>query len=506
MEDEYTFPYSKLGHFGMNWVAIVEEIEWRTSHLPTAEKKSTKCFEVGIGSYGLTSVHNSKVYLFEQKKVYNKGDYVHVVIETYDKYRNARLKGGDFLQGVMIDSDHETTRTAGRVVDYDNGTYSVYFYAGWKGNTKITMTLSYTREAILFLNMLRRRSSERLGWIGTFSDGKTVEQTNCSIINNGIWQNKCEFSNKWSLGSTVMVCDKVPNMSCDTLKTTSHDIEAMEMHTNADIQSKSYLFESEYHDVNIGKNPLLVNVRDSDVRLNLPICAADLPVPLSCGFWKDNLTFIAMTCKSQQWEKPDIEKCLSGKQLYLNGDSTLKQMKFELYSLLSPSNTLNSTLHYKFVALRAGSPIQNVSQMIFEGDFIDRISTKVCQSEIAVVVLNFAFHFSSWTVRAYLDRIMSAKFAVERLFHRCPNSVVVIKLSHPRDNVSVVQSVHSANYLYYDMDRMVRRVFNGIGVRFLDLWDMSASHSAANNIHMPDYLIKQQWYQMLSYICPDMVI
>ena len=58
----------------------------------------------------------------------------------------------------------------------------------------------------------------------------------------------------------------------------------------------------------------------------LPLCGPDLPVSLSSGYWKDNLTFVPLMCRSQQWQKKDIETCLAGKELYMYGDSTLDQI------------------------------------------------------------------------------------------------------------------------------------------------------------------------------------
>ncbi|XP_077979428.1 NXPE family member 3-like [Glandiceps talaboti] len=234
--------------------------------------------------------------------------------------------------------------------------------------------------------------------------------------------------------------------------------------------------------------------------LALPSCGPDLPVTLSSGYWKDNLTFVPLMCRSQQWQTKDMEKCLLGKEIHMYGDSTLVQIEKQMKALnVIPPHLL----HNKFILIRVGSPIQYVEGLLFEGDYIDRIRN--CTAVTPVVVLNFCFHFGSWSTRAYLDRLFGAKYAILRLFNRCPNSTVIIKLAHPRENEDLVQRVHSSNYRFHDMDRMIRRVFGGIGVRFMDIWDLVSSHITTNEIHMPPMVITQELHLMLSYICPDMV-
>ncbi|XP_077977081.1 NXPE family member 3-like [Glandiceps talaboti] len=273
----------------------------------------------------------------------------------------------------------------------------------------------------------------------------------------------------------------------------------MNYNTERDIKAMSYLFTIEE---SIIAKPIVINIDDSNVTPELPPCGPDLPVPMSSGYWKTNLTFIPLMCRSQTWLQEDIERCLLGKHLYFYGDSTVHQIR---HHLLDTFPVISSKLHVhdQFVLLRTGSRVQYYENMLFEGDLIDEITN--CTSEIPLVILNFCFHFGSWTTRAYLDRLFGAKVAIVRLFSRCSNSIVVIKLAHPRENLNSVQSVHSPNVRFHDMDRMIRRVFGGIGVSFLDIWDLSMSHTSVDKVHMPPSVIRQEFYLMLSYVCPDMV-
>ncbi|XP_077989314.1 NXPE family member 3-like [Glandiceps talaboti] len=493
------FPYRKYSHFGMDWMNIVDELEWSYRNLNRDDTVQQELypFNAGINSFGLTSLSKSKLSLVRDK-AFRKGDYIQVIMEAYDEYSNRRLRGGDFLQGLMT-NEKLGTRTGGRVFDYGNGTYSIYFYAAWKGDATITIRLVCYREAILYQNFLNSFENKRSGFQASFRDDKLEEIRNCSLSNElAIWQDKCGYVNPSSLGKTVLLCDKPEKLSCGDLFKTAHKLGDMIINTAKDIERVSYLF-SQKQQSTIG-NPITIKIKDSNVTPKLPSCGPDLPVALSSGYWKDNLTFVPLMCRSQQWQTEDMEECLLGKEVHMHGDSTIGQIHTNLRSLeVLPSQLL----HRKFLFLRAGAGIQEIHKFVFEGDFVDRITN--CTAVTPVVVMNFCFHFGSWTTRAYLDRIFGAKNAILRLFKRCPESIVIIKLANPRDNADSVQSVHSSNYRFYDMDRMIRRVFGGIGVSFLDIWDLVSSHISDSEIHMPGPVIIQELHLMLSYICPEMV-
>ncbi|XP_077986146.1 NXPE family member 4-like [Glandiceps talaboti] len=494
------FPYINYSHFGMDWIGIIKEFEWSYGNLNRGDtvQKDLTPFEAEINSFGLTSISESKLSLVGDK-AFRKGDYIQVIMEAYDEYGNRRLRGGDFLQGLMT-NENLGTRTTGRVFDYGNGTYSIYFYAAWRGDASITIHLVRHREAILYQKFLNSFENKRLGFTANFTDGKLKEITNCSLTNGlGMWQDKCGFVSPSSLGKTAFICEKPETLSCEDLNSTSHNLGDMNINTAQDMQGMSYLFETQFQNSTIG-NPITITIQDSNVTPKLPLCGPDLPVTLSSGYWKDNLTFVPLMCRSQQWQKEDMEKCLLGKEIHMYGDSTVGQVSKSLrFRNVQP----RELFHVHYILLRGGSPVQYVKNMLFEADFIDRIGN--CTSVTPVVMMNFCFHFGSWTTRAYLDRIFGAKCAVLRLFKRCPEAIVIIKLAHPRDNVDVVQRVHSSNYRFHDMNRMIRRVFGGIGVRFLDLWDLVSSHITNNQVHMPAAVITQELYLMLSYVCPEMV-
>ncbi|XP_006818190.1 NXPE family member 1-like, partial [Saccoglossus kowalevskii] len=249
--------------------------------------------------------------------------------------------------------------------------------------------------------------------------------------------------------------------------------------------------------------PMKLQIKDELPSLEaLAPCTADLPIPLSDGYWKNRSVFVPLVCRSQQWTKQQAAICLGDKQLILCGDSTIKQIRKAIKTVFDINDIV-----FQFVYPRTGNIVVEFKTGVLESDLLDRISQNNCSTENYVIVLNFAFHYGAFTNRAFLERIYHAKLAVQRLMLRCPTSKIVIKLAHPRDNnVFIEQTIHSANWVFYDMNRMIRRVFGGIGVHFLDIWDMVSSSFEDNNVHMPHSVIVQEVYLMLSYICPELVV
>ncbi|XP_070536924.1 NXPE family member 4-like [Ptychodera flava] len=237
------FPYSKFNRFGMRWIGIVEEYEWSYNHLKREHlyTQGYEALKLGPDSITPTSVSKSKVYLQDKKSTFMRGEFIHVIVETRDDYGNQRLRGGDFLTGVMFNKEMQAS-TAARMIDYGNGTYSMYFYAGWKGQAAIDVSLSFTREAILFFDLTRFRDRRTL-WSANFTNGKVIETSNCTSTNEGTWENKCSYINPWSLGKTAMLCHKPKSLPCSTLTNISQNLHQMVTMAEQDVKDMRYLFE-----------------------------------------------------------------------------------------------------------------------------------------------------------------------------------------------------------------------------------------------------------------------
>ncbi|XP_077868372.1 NXPE family member 3-like [Saccoglossus kowalevskii] len=431
-------------------------------------------------------------------KIPLKGDYIHIVIKTKDKYGNYRDKGGDMFQGVMLNAQLQKS-TAGRVYDYGNGTYSIYFYAAWAGDANISIYMVYTREMILMFNNNRLRK-EYLQWTGVYGEDPNSEEVTCKLIREGVWEDKCSYGNRNSFGNIVFVCDKPKTFSCkDIMSVTSFTGKTV---NGADAKKErlllSYLFNNQQNTL-LTTMPMRIAVKDTSANVpTLPMCGPDLPIPVTDGYWTDDSTYVSLVCRSQKWTQAQAHKCLANVSLALYGDSTLGQFGQSLRFRYNYSNFIVVSKGF----FPHGPTFWTIG---YESEFLDGINKTLCDSKQIVFVMNIIFHYTEWSFMLYIERLFATKLAVERLFMRCPTAKVFFKVSHPRSVLGGTQSRFDVVWVAFDMDRMIRRVFGGMGVHFLGVWDMSISHFSSLQVHLAPELIDQQINLLLSYICPDLV-
>ncbi|XP_077868601.1 NXPE family member 3-like [Saccoglossus kowalevskii] len=496
------YPYKKYDPFGMEWINVVDELEWIHRNSYNEDKKVYKMpFDYGSGELKPTSVNETRVVLQTAKNNIRKGTYICVSIETIDENGRKRNRGGDFFTAGMTNVGQGKS-TAGRVFDHGNGTYDVYFYAAWSGEAKIDIALTFTREAITYIKDIMKTKEELLGFAANYSDGKNTEETRCSLINEGVWENRCEYINPNSLGKTVFACKKLQRFSCDQLTNVWAGVSGLNRVALDETKKVAYLYDGKYSTVKLKGTPIKLNIQNAEVSLpKLPMCGPDLPIPLSDGYWEDNTTFVPLVCQSKQWTEEEIDKCIANTEVLGVGDSTLGPLT---KAFIKTREMQEENFH--FMTPRLAGPRVLIMETVFESDMMDKITKAQCQSKTPIVLLNFCFHYAFWSTRGYVERLVRVKLAVERLFQRCPNSKVLIKLGHSRDNLYKEQNIHSNNWIFYDMNRIQRRIFGGTGVLFLDPWDLINSSFEENTIHMGATVRRQEWFLALSYVCPEMAM
>ncbi|XP_070569549.1 NXPE family member 3-like [Ptychodera flava] len=494
------FPYNRYNRFAMEWVGIIDELEWAIENRKTESDVDSFANDdssilIGTGSLGMTSPERTRVIL--QRRTYYVGDTIHVTLETFDGNGRRRMRGGDFFEAVMM-TTQPFRGTTGKVVDYLNGTYSIYFYAGWSGDATIRIGLSFTRETINFLNTVVRPQEQRVLWNVDFRKDGEIYNTTCGLKNEGIWSNVCEYSIEAAIGKTVYLCDKHENIGCagiETVRTTIRLLDEMAERFNL-VANNSAFFESRGGQVG---DPIGVLIKEPDVinrRLNLPECGPDLPIPLLDGYWLGKTSYRSLVCRARHWSPGSFKRCLSGRTITLFGDSTLGQ----IHDIIKRRFGYAEVDHY-FPAFKIGPNPASFWEQSFAVNVINGIRDERCNSTI--FIMNLSFHFSSWTTRAYLERLLHIKHTLKQLLIRCPGIPILIKGSHPRENDYTEQSIHSSNWIFFDMNRMMRRVMGGLGIMFIDVWDMCASYYSKTLVHMPDDVIEQEVHLMTSYICPS---
>ncbi|XP_070556423.1 NXPE family member 1-like [Ptychodera flava] len=271
-----------------------------STHAQSGENQNQQPFTSKQGSLGMTSPKTSKLSLYgsdstEHQNI-RQGENIHVVIQTYDQHGRKRAIGGDFFFAVMSDIQLRKS-TAGKVTDHGNGTYSVYFYAGWSGSASISVQLVHPREAVLWIRNVFRNIERRIDWLGRFGNGTYTEERKCYVSEGNFWKNKCEYANEKALGNTVFLCEKPKFLTCQQLAITRGQAETLDSYAKAYLPpEKEVFFQSEYLVQSLSRDPLQITIKGhysshiaEDV---LSSCGADLPVASSSdGFWENDTTW-----------------------------------------------------------------------------------------------------------------------------------------------------------------------------------------------------------------------
>ncbi|XP_077990226.1 NXPE family member 4-like [Glandiceps talaboti] len=480
--------------------------------------------------------------LVQDKTEYKRGDIIHLRLETADARGRHRSRGGDFWYATMGSQDRNFL-TAGRVTDYKNGSYSVYFYAGYQGYMNINITLVYKAESIDWLEKVYRPSERCVTWKGFYKNDSISETTECVVERHTRTNfDRCEYSDPEVLGQTLLVCEKPRELSCDHL--TYMESKDMGARVHELLGPQDYLYDKSNLFVPIRGSPDVLSIQDSlgvpTAESELPGCSAGLhdDKPYGSGYWRDD-NWNSLICRNKQYTVKEAQTCLHNKQIYFLGDSTTRQLflalmgslgypadvrmpdqallnvtdftsyqdHMRMYYALVQNKELNINATFQFHGLpitgRAKYRVKEPNpDVMFEQHILDALSDDDCKY---IVLVSPWAHYVQWTPTSYLERLNLLKKSLNRLKERCSNTIMIIKGSHQRDHRSPDSHIYASDWILYDMNKILRRVFHEDWWIFLDVWDMNLSFlspwNRPNNVHMPYSVIREELNFLFSHMC-----
>lgn len=144
------------------------------------------------------------------------GDQLEVLVYVKDYEGKPKQYGGDYLQ-TRIHSAHLKAGAIGRVVDYQNGSYRVFFTLLWPGEVTVSVSLVHPSEGIQVLQRLREERPDRVYFKSLFKSGRVTETTVCNLCLPGDMP-VCNFTDLYT--GEPWFCYKPRKLSCATR--TSH--------------------------------------------------------------------------------------------------------------------------------------------------------------------------------------------------------------------------------------------------------------------------------------------
>lgn len=140
------------------------------------------------------------------------GDQLEVLVYMRDYEGKPKHYGGDYLQ-TRIHSAHLKAGAVGRVLDYQNGSYRVFFSLLWPGEVMVSVSLVHPSEGIQVLQRLREDRPDRAYFKSLFKSGRISETTVCNVCLQGDMP-VCNFTDLYT--GEPWFCYKPRRLSCAT--------------------------------------------------------------------------------------------------------------------------------------------------------------------------------------------------------------------------------------------------------------------------------------------------
>ncbi|XP_078416183.1 NXPE family member 3-like isoform X1 [Cetorhinus maximus] len=449
--------------------------------------------------------------ILNSTKTFYVGDQLQVMLQMIDFEGHPKQYGGDYLQGRIHTPDLKAG-SAGTVVDNQNGFYYINFNLSWPGKVEVSVFLVHPSEGIQVLERLRKERPDRVYFKSAFKYRGASETTVCNLC---LPQTKplCNFTDLRT--GEPWFCYKPKKLPCSAR--INHAKGGYEK--GLLIGEEMRYFQSE---VNI-KRPILPSSTNYITVEPLPQaatalgeCARGKPMVSPSGFYyKDQ--WMSTTCNNRRFDTPArITDCLRRKNIYLLGDSTVRQWfeyltefipGLKIFNLGNPKNIgphlavdLENNIMVEYRP--HGPPIRFNTVSSQDLHYIANELDEIKGGKDTVIAITLWSHFSTFPVEVYIRRLQNIRRSILQLLGRNPDTVVVMKTANVQALPGEV-SLYNSDWYSYQHDLVMRKMFTGINVAFVDAWEMTIAHYLPHNLHPERVIIKNEIDMFLSYVCPS---
>ncbi|XP_053310967.1 NXPE family member 3 [Spea bombifrons] len=454
-----------------------------------------------------TDAAHSRFVILNSQGLFKVGDIMEVLVRMHDYEGNPKHYGGDYLHA-RIHSPLLKAGAVGKVVDHQNGFFSVYFTLLWPGRITVSVTLVHPSEGIQVLKRLREEKPDRVYFKSLFRSGNTEETKMCNVC----LPSKSSVCNYTDLHTgEPWFCYKPERLSCSNRVNHAKGGYLKNLLTF----DEHLFFQS---GVNI-KVPILASGPDAVTVYHLKIkdkgFLHSTEFTPSGYFYKDH--WISGRPYARQFDKPsEITECLQGKVVYLFGDSTIRQW-FEYltnfvpdlkpFDLGSPKNVgpflsidMEHNIMLKFRC--HGPPIRFSTVSSNELRYVANELDGIVGGQNTVVAITIWSHFSTFPVEVYIRRLRNIRAAVLRLLDRSPETVIVVRSANVQELGPEV-SLFNSDWFSLQLDTIMRSMFAGINIQMVDAWEMSLAHYLPHALHPGPIIVENQINAFLSFVCPN---
>ncbi|XP_075035269.1 NXPE family member 4-like [Mixophyes fleayi] len=460
-----------------------------------------------------TSGRNSKLFIANPRKQYCVGEDFVVQLDMYDHLDNRKTYGGDFIRPRLFSPELRAS-VSGTVEDFSNGSYHVHFPLYWAGTAKVSIRLFHPSEGVAALWRARHASQGVLGFQGKFEKHGKEAISKCGFkLDNEKGREICEYIDP--VYEEALYCFKAPNFTCESL----NEMRGYDLSIPHITAAEKQLFERSNIAVEIPVTfeSITVTRCDNSPITPKPKCQTGMGSPYPSGYFFNNI-WNPLYCNMTVYTTGEnFTNCLQGKKLFLIGDSTLRQfimhftegikiVKYFRYhgsgwsgwhmALEAMNMEKDIYVSYK----RHGFPLEHPSFYYFKEDmYTSRQIDQRGGGKDTIFAITMGQHFRQFPLKIFIRRALNIRRAVERLFLRSPDTKVIIKSENTRELYSPVEM--QGDFHGYIQYLILRDVFQGINVGFVDAWDMTVA-SANGAVHPPGYIFTSIMSLTFSFACP----
>ncbi|XP_073336328.1 NXPE family member 3-like isoform X2 [Pagrus major] len=448
------------------------------------------------------------ITLGKEGRQWQIGDQLEVTIKICDFQGRPKKTGGDVLLA-RLHNVGLGAGVAGKVVDHLNGIYTAVFSLLWEGSAQVEVTLVHPSEAVTVLQRLSVEQPDRIYFNSVFRSGHRSQTTACNVCLRPTQQPQCNYTDVRT--GEPWFCYKPQNMSCNARIT--HSMGQFKQNLKAEEEK---LFDSRVN--------MKVHIRASgpaDITVlpkmeGQPNVESSLVKSGPAGYYYQGVWHALDGSTVHEFNTVTITQCLKGKVVYMFGDSTVRQFfeylntelpdlkEFDLHNERKAGPFIS--LDYKnniFVKYRFhGPPIRIVPVPTSELRYIANELDGITGGSNTVVIFCIWAHFGTFPMEIYIRRLQNIRRAVVRLQDRAPDTLIIIRTGNPKELTPIVALTNS-DWHSYQADKVLRAMFKGLNVNFVNAWEMTLAHHLPHDLHPKPPIIKNMINVIMSYMCPQ---
>ena len=119
-----------------------------------------------------------------------------------------------------------------------------------------------------------------------------------------------------------------------------------------------------------------------------------------------------------------------------------------------------------------------------------------------VVIFGIWAHFSNFPMELYIRRVQNIRRAVVHLLDRAPDTLVIIRTGNPKE-LTLTVALTNSDWYSYQADKVLRAIFRGLNVHFVNAWEMTLVHYLPHDLHPKPPIIRNMINVIMSYMCPQ---